>query len=182
MTMTLATEIMGALVLALGIVIFLLHSEAARLCALKVLRSRALDGAIMLVATAWFLWIVSQLGEADFGDYKIPLFAGFLVIAVGSWFYVKDFLGVRAAAALFMLIAWNLLAAAFGHYEVTARLFMVGAVYVGLFASLYFGAIPYRARDLAQWLCGHAAEARVAGAVVAAYGVWLMVVPVLFYK
>jgi hypothetical protein len=181
MSMTLATIITGVIVLALGAAVFLLNGEKARLTAIKVLRNRVLDGVLTLVAAAWFLWIVGTLGEADFGDYKVPLFIGFLAVAVGSWFYVRDFLGVRAAAVLWMLLSWHLLAAAFGHYDVPARLFAVATVYIGLIASLYFGALPFRVRDVAEWLSRHGMAARISGAAIALYGVWLCVIPVIFY-
>lgn len=181
MSMTLATIITGVIVIALGAVIFCLHGEQARLTALKVLRNRALDTVLALAASAWFLWIVANLGEADFGDYKIPLFIAFLAIAVGSWYYVKDFLGVRALSVLWMLLSWHLLSSAFGHYDVPARLFMVTTVYIGLIASLYFGALPYRVRDLAGWFTRHGALARVKGVIVMLFGAWLCAIPAIFY-
>lgn len=181
MSMTLATILFGLFLLAKGVGIFFLNGEKSRLAGMKLLRSRRVDGVLMALASAWFLWIVANLGQADFGDYKVPLFVLFLAVAAGSWFYVKDFLGVRAAAALFMMVSWHLLKAAFGHYEVPARLFMVSMVYAGLLVSLYFGAAPYRARDILEWFCKHRKISRVTGACFAAYGLWLCVVPVLFY-
>jgi hypothetical protein len=181
MSMTLATIVTGVIVLALGAAIFRLNGEKARLFALMVLRNRALDGVLTFAASAWFLWIVATLGKADFGDYKVPLFVGFLAIAIGAWYYVRDFLGVRAAAVLWMLLSWHLLAAAFGRYEAPARLFMVTAVYIGLCASLYFGALPYRARDLAEAFSRHGMAAKIVGGAMALYGVWLCVIPVIFY-
>ena len=179
--MTIATFVTGALLLILGSGVFALHNEAARQKALKALRNRAADGILMLVAAAWFLWIVSNLGEADFGDYKVPLFVAFAGISLGAWFYVKDFLGVRAVSVLWLLVSWHLLGAAFGHYEAPARLFAVGALYAGVVLSLFFGTLPYRARDLAEWLCAHGTVAKIAGTAIALYGAWLCMVPYLFY-
>jgi hypothetical protein len=179
--MTIANEIVGALVLALGVITLVLRSQKAADAALKVLRCRSLDVALMLVAAGWFLWIVSQLGEADFGNYKVPLFIAFLGIAVGAILWVRDFLGVRAFCTIFMLASWYFLGAAFGHYEVPARLFMVGVVYAGLVATLYLAAIPYRVRDISQWLPKHPAVATASGSIIVALGAWLMIVPAIFY-
>lgn len=179
--MTLASIVTGVLVILLGAGIFLLDGEKARLATLKILRNRVFDGVLAFPATAWFLWIVANLGKADFGDYKIPLFGVFLAIAVGAWFYAKDFLGIRAASVLWMLLSWHLLGAAFGHYEVPARLFMVTTVYIGLAAALLFGAQPYRVRDLAEWFCRHGKLAKIKGVTLVLFGAWLCVVPAIFY-
>jgi len=179
--MTLANEIVGAILVALGAAVFLLRCKSGEEIALKVLRCRQLDVVLMVVAAAWFLWIVANLGHADFGDYKVPLFIGFLGISTGAILWVPDFLGVRAASAIFMLASWHFLGAAFGRYDVPARLFMVGTVYAGLFAALYLAAVPYRARDLAMWLSARPSASAFAGAILAALGAWLMIVPALYY-
>jgi hypothetical protein len=181
MSMTFATILVGLILLAKGLTLFTMKGDAAFQRGLKFLRDRRVAAVLLAVASAWFLWVVINLGQADFGDYKVPLFVLFLGVAVGSWFYVPDFLGVRAGCVIFMLLAWHCLGAAFGHYEVPARLFMVSAVYVGIVFSLYMAAAPYRARDMAEWFCARPTHARVLGGLLAAYGVWLLLVPMLFY-
>lgn len=181
MSMTLANVIVGLLLVALGAAVFMLRSEAAKDVALKLLRNRTLDGVLIVIASVWFLWIVAHLGQADFGDYKNILFILFFAVAVGSWFYVKDFLGVRMVSVIYMLASWHFLASAFGHYDVFARLFMVSAVYAGLVVALYLGTVPFRARDFAEWLCKHAKAAKITGAILAAYGAWLLIIPAIFY-
>jgi hypothetical protein len=180
--MTLATLVFAVLTMLAGTVILLSGSRAAYAKILKVLRSRVADGVLLVPAAMWFLWIVLNLGQADFGDYKNILFIAFLGVAVGSWFFVPDFLCVRAACALYMLLSWHLLQAAYGHYEVPARLWMVSGVYVGLVAGLYFAAIPYRMRDLFEWLSTRTTVARIGGGVLVAYGLWTAIVPFVFYK
>jgi hypothetical protein len=181
MTMTLASILSGVIFAALGACIVTMRGEKARERYLKVLRCRVLDGVLLFLASAWFLWIVANLGQADFGDYKAVLFAVFLAIAIGAWFFVRDFLGVRAAAVLFMLCSWYFLGAAFGHYEVPARLWMVSGLYAGLVATLYLGAAPYRARDVMEFFTRHPLVSAVTGGALAVYGLWLCLVPVLFY-
>lgn len=124
---------------------------------------------------------MANLGQADFGDYKVPLFAGFFLVLVGSWFYVPDFLGVRALSIIYMLASWWLLGTALGHYELPGRLFMVTPVYIGIVFALYFGAAPYRARDIMEWFVEKRTPRLVTGSFFCAYGAWLLLVPVLFY-
>ena len=46
----------------------------------------------------WFLYILSTLGEADFGDIKIYLIAIFGVAGLLAFKYLDDFLSVRGLA------------------------------------------------------------------------------------
>ena len=179
--MSLASILTGVIVALIGASIVFMRGENARVRFLKILRNRIVDGVLLAVAAAWFLFIVLNLGEADFGDYKILLFILFFGTAIGSWFYVQDFLGVRAACVLFMLVSWKCLGAAFGHYEIPARLWMVTTIYAGLVATLYLGAAPYRARDIMEWFTRHPRASAGTGAATVALGLWLCLVPALFY-
>ncbi|MBN1403749.1 MAG: hypothetical protein JW942_04700 [Opitutales bacterium] len=181
MSMTLATILFGVLLLCKGAGMFMFRSADALAKGKALLRNRKLDTVLHLVASAWFLYVVSQLGQADFGDYKAFLFIGFLAVCVGAWFYVPDFLGVRALSAIYMLAAWWFLGAAFGHYDTPARLFMVTPVYIGLVFALYFAAAPYRVRDLMEWFAERPLAQKIFGTTFCAYGTWLLLVPALFY-
>ncbi len=159
----------------------LFRSETALTRGKALLRNRRVDTVLHLIASTWFLWVVLNLGQADFGDYKMLLFAVFGAVAVGACLYVPDFLGVRALCAIYMLLSWELLGAAFGHYEVPARIFMVAPLYLGLIFALYFAAAPYRVRDLMEWFAARPKAGLVTGGLFSAYGTWLLLVPVLFY-
>jgi len=155
---------------------FLWDGPAARHWSIRSLRDPAVTVILLGLASAWFLYKVMHLGEADFGNYRNLLFTFFLAVAVGSWFFVRDFLAVRAAAALYLLIAGVLLDAAFGLYEIPQRLFMVGAVYVGIVFALYLAAVPYRARDMLNWLYINKLRPRILGGLLAGYGLLLLAV------
>lgn len=110
---------------------------------------------------------------ADFGQYKHLLFLLFLVTAVGSFFYVPDFLAVRGLSALALLVSGTLLDAAYMQAP-QARLFLVTFVYLVIVLSLYLGASPYRLRDFFDWLYKKELRPRVAGGLMAAYGILLI--------
>lgn len=126
----------------------------------------------MGVASAWFLYGVAHLGEADFGNYRKPLLAFFFAVAVLSCFYVRDFLAVRAASILVLMTAKLLLDAAFME-EPGRRLFMVAFVYLCIVAALYLGTLPYRARDFFDWLFARGSRTFAVGSILAAYGLLL---------
>lgn len=136
---------------------------------------RSQTAAILLLGTAsvWFLYKVLHLGPADFGQYKHLLFLLFLVTAVGSFFYVPDFLAVRGLSALALLVSGTLLDAAYMQAP-QARLFLVTFVYLVIVLSLYLGASPYRLRDFFDWLYKKELRPRVAGGLMAAYGILLI--------
>ena len=131
-------------------------------------------------AAVWFLYKVTQLGPADFGQYKNLLFALFLVVAVGSFYYVPDFLAVRGLAALILLTAGVLLEAAYME-QPTARLFLVSFVYLAIVAALILGANPYKMRDFLEWLYKKELRPRVFGGIFAAYGLLLLGVALTYH-
>lgn len=131
-------------------------------------------------AAVWFLYKVTQLGPADFGQYKNLLFALFLVVAVGSFYYVPDFLAVRGLAALILLTAGVLLEAAYME-QPTARLFLVSFVYLAIVAALILGANPYKMRDFLTWLYQKELRPRVFGGIFAAYGLLLLGVALTYH-
>ena len=59
--------------------------------------------ALMLLATAWFLWILSQEAVSDFANYQSALFILFAGVGIGTCVYVQDFIAVRGLAVLFLL-------------------------------------------------------------------------------
>lgn len=131
--------------------------------------------AFLLLGTAasWFLYKIMHLGPADFGQYRHLLFLLFLVTAVGSFFFVPDFLAVRGLAALSLLISGVLLDAAYMQ-EPQTRLFLVSFVYLVIILSLYLGASPYRMRDFFDWLYKKELRPRIIGGAIAAYGALLL--------
>ena len=136
---------------------------------------RSQTAAFLLLGTAsvWFLYKVMHLGPADFGQYKHLIFLLFLVTAIGSFFFVPDFLAVRGLAALALLVSGVLLDAAYMQTPQT-RLFLVTFIYLVISLSLYLGASPYRLRDFFDWLYKEERRPRMVGGALAAYGTLLI--------
>lgn len=139
---------------------------------------RSMVAAVILFggAAVWFLWHISQLGPADFGQYKQWLLILFGVAGIGAFYYIPDFLAVRGLAALVLLSARALLDIAYMQYDQPQRLVLVTFVYVAIIAALYFGTVPYRLRDLFNWLWAKPCRARALGAVLALWAIAMFVV------
>jgi len=142
-------------------------------------RSQAAAFLLLGAATVWFLYKVLHLGPADFGQYKNFLFIIFLVTALGSFYYVPDFLAVRGLAALILMTAGVLLDAAYMQLP-QARLFLVTFVYLAIVVSLILGANPYKLRDFFDWLYTVDSRPKIFGGVFAAYGLLLIGVAFIY--
>ncbi|MGB0415314.1 MAG: hypothetical protein ACPGKS_00545 [Coraliomargarita sp.] len=136
-------------------------------------RSQPAAYLLLGVAAAWFLYYVWNLGPADFGQYRKILFVVFLATAVGSFYFVPDFLAVRGLAGLILLAAGALLEAAYMQDPQT-RLFLVTFVYAAIVVALILGASPYKMRDFLGWLYQAESRPRIFGGVFAAYGLLLV--------
>lgn len=174
MTLFQATLGTGLFLIAFG-AHFLWHGMKSAASVQAFPRSKPATYVTMGLATAWFLYEVLQLGPADFGQYRNILFAVFLVTAIGSFYFVPDFLAVRGLAGLILLTAGVLLDAAYMQAP-AARLFLVTFVYVAILVALVLGASPYKLRDFLDWLYRAETRPRIFGGIFAAYGALLTVV------
>ena len=134
-------------------------------------RSQAAAYTLLGSAAFWFLCKVTQLGPADFGQYKNLLFILFLVVTIGSFIYVPDFLAVRGFAAIILLTAGALLDVSYMQYG--TALALKAFIYIAIVIALILGANPYKLRDFLEWLYKKEARPRIFGAVFAIYGLIL---------
>ena len=127
---------------------------------------------LMGAAMIWFSIKIYTLGPADFGNYKTILLAIFLIISVSSFYFVPDFLGVRALAGLTLLIADSLLDAAYMQ-DPSSRLFLVCLIYCVILFAFILGASPYILRDTINWFFKKQIRVKILGYVLCLYGVTL---------
>ncbi len=171
MSLFLATLLPGLFLVLLGAI--LCWNGAPVAAGLRALpRSKEAAAVLFGGGALWFIWRVSQLGEADliFVSRPGPVMLAFGVLAVLSFIYAPDFLAVRGLAVLVLLAAEPLLYAAYMEWSHPQRLLMVTAVYVALGAALFVAAYPFKLRDFFDWLFGKASRPRTLGAVLLAYG------------
>lgn len=175
MSLTLATLIPGLLLLAAGVLLLLNHTGCV--AALRAFpRSRSAAYVFFTVGAAWFLHAIWNLSPADFGEYRMWLFAGFAIVAVLSFRCVPDFLAVRGLCVIVLMGAMPLLDAAYMEYDKPQRLVMVTLVYAALAAAIWLGAQPWRLRDFFTWLFARPGRTRGLGGALAAYGLLLAIV------
>lgn len=134
----------------------------------------------LLIGGGWFIWKISQLGQADFGDYKVILMLLFGATVLGSIFYVPDFLAVRGVAVIVLLAANTGLKSAFGLYDIPERLVLVSILYLAIVLALVYGTMPYKMRDTVNWLLVAPARLRGLGILFAVFGLSLGVSAFLY--
>ena len=178
MSLVLATLVAGIFLLILGLAL-ILYPAPVRNALTAFPRSRTAAFVLLVAATGLVLFNVSKLGEADFGKYKNILFAFFLMLSIGAWFRVPDFLGIRALSVLGLILAGQFLAAAYLQLP-TTRLFLVVFSYVIVLLSLYLAASPYRFRDAVARFNSSNGIRQITGGSLAVYGIILCVMPLTY--
>ncbi|HEY1792029.1 MAG TPA: hypothetical protein VGG34_03865 [Opitutaceae bacterium] len=173
MSLFAASFIPGIVLLAVGAPL-LMDVDGVKAAIKAFPRSTSVGYVVFSAATVWFLYNILHLSSADFGEYRLYLFAGFGAIAVLAFKCVPDFLGVRGASALVLLAAWPFLDAAYMEYGKPTRLFMVSFVYLCIAIAIWLGAQPWRLRDFLSWVFARQARSRGLGALFVAYGAVLV--------
>ncbi len=104
---------------------FALDKDALNKRILSFPRSQKLSLLFLGLGLVWFLvGHVSHLSEADFGDYKMLIGLAGVAIAVGSFFFVNDFLAVRGLSILMLFYSREVLDSAW-MLESQSRLLLV---------------------------------------------------------
>jgi magnesium-transporting ATPase (P-type) len=166
-----ATILVAAFLFASGL-FQLLKPEQAKSAYLALPRSKGVALVFLTLATLWFLWEIWHLGEPDFGNHKNKLLIGFAAVSVLSYFYIPDFLAVRAVCAFVLLSCDAVLDAVYMEPPIS-RLFLVGFVYLVIGISMYLASLPYRLRDFNQWLYSSKTGPKILATFLVGYGLFL---------
>ena len=169
LTLFQSTLLAGLLLIAVG-ALFASTSKRVSSLVKSFPRSRLAAYVTMGLGGAWTLYEVANLGEANYGEYRQYIFVAFALIGLLSFKYAPDFLSVRGACIVYLLLANLILGGAFGRYEEPLRLFMVAPIYVGIALSLYLGYSPFRMRDFFSWLFAADGRPRKLGLAFLIYG------------
>jgi hypothetical protein len=147
---------MLAVVLGLGYGLLQLYAlgnpEGYAAAARRFPRSLPWGYALMLLATAWFLYNVSLESIADFAAYKKHMMVAFAAIGVGACVVVKDFLAVRGLAVVLLLLAKLMLDTGRPHLGESPWILLNQSVaYVLVIVGIWLTISPWRLRDWIDW-------------------------------
>jgi hypothetical protein len=138
---------------------------------------------LMLLATAWFLWNVSQESISDFASYKNILLGGFAAVGIASCIYVRDFLAVRGLAVVLLLLAKLMVDTGRPHLDDTPWVLVIQVwAYILILAGMWLTISPWRLRDLLNWATANEKRIKTACAVRLAFGLFVLVLGLTAFR
>jgi hypothetical protein len=131
---------------------------------------------LMLLATVWFLWILSQEAVSDFANYQSTLCLLFAAVGVGTCVFVQDFIAVRGLAVVFLLVAKLMVDSGRPMLEITHWALVIQTwAYVLVVAGIWLTLSPWRLRDLLNWATANDQRVRIGSAIRLAFGLFVVV-------
>jgi hypothetical protein len=136
--------------------------------------------ALMLLATAWFCWNLSQESIADLAVYKNVLYLLFVAVGIGSCVFVQDFLAVRGLAVVLLLLAKLMVdmgrpALPHNHWVLIIQMWAYVLVVLGMWLTIS----PWRLRNWLDWLAGSPQRLKTGCSLAVAFGLFVVAVAVL---
>jgi hypothetical protein len=140
----------------------LAHPAAFTASLRKLPRSIPWGNALIGLGTIWFLWNLSQENIADFAAFKKYLLLGFAAIGIGTCIFVRDFLGARGLAVVFLLLAKLMVDTGRPHLGETPWVLVIQSwAYLLVVIGIWFTVSPYRLRDAIEWGTANATRLKV---------------------
>jgi hypothetical protein len=131
--------------------------------------------ALMLLGTAWFLWIVNQEPIADFSSYKPMMMIAFAAVGVLTCVFVQDFLAARGLAVMLLLLGKLMLDTGRPHLGQSPFVLVIQAwAYVLIVAGIWFTITPWKLRDLIEFATATENRIRIGSAVRLAFALFIV--------
>lgn len=144
------------------------------LVARKFARSVIVGHILMVLATLWFVYYVRAENLADFAKFKQYMMFGFLVIGIGTCFFVRDFLAVRGTAVLFLLLAKQMVDTGRPHLGQSSLVLVIQTwAYALVLAGIWLTISPWRLRDFVEWATANERRIRLGCGVRFALGLFI---------
>jgi hypothetical protein len=177
---------LSTLSLLLGLVVALpsgyglLKLDALKAAARRFPRHTPTGVVLMLLATVWFIFNVSQESLSDFARMKIWFFYIFGGVGLGACFFVSDFLAVRGLAVVFLLLS-KLMVDTARWVDTDWRLVIVVWAYLMVIMGMWLTVAPWRLRDWIEWATASDQRLRRLVAARLAFGLVLIVLGLLVF-
>jgi hypothetical protein len=139
---------------------------------------------LMLLGTAWFLWIVNREPISDFSAFKPYMMAAFAAVGICSCIFVQDFLAVRGLAVVLLLLGKlmvdtgrpHLPTAMFHAQQGESSWVLVNQTwaYAFIVAGIWFTVTPWKLRDFLNWATATELRVRIGSALRLAFAVFIV--------
>jgi hypothetical protein len=161
----------------LGVVQPKKFAEAAR----NFPRSLPAGYAFMLLGTFWFILNVRAESLADFEPLKPYLCLLFVLVGVGSCFFVQDFLAVRGLAVTMLMLA-KLMVDSERWADSPWKWVIAWWAYVMVVAGIWLTVSPWRLRDFLNWANANDTRVRLGSGLRAAFGLFVLALGVTVFR
>ncbi len=138
---------------------------------------------LMLLATAWFLWIVNNEPIADFSAYKPMMLGGFAAVGILSCIFVRDFLAVRGLAVIFLLLAKLMVDTGRPHLGESPFVLVIQTwAYVLVVAGIWFTVTPWKLRDLLTFATANETRVRIGSGIRLTFAIFILVLGLTVFR
>src|SRR5580692_6318078 len=141
----------------------------------KFPRNLAWGVALMLLGTAWFVWLVNNEPIADFSAFKPYMMAGFAAVGVLSCIFVQDFLAVRGLAVVMLLLGKLMVDTGRPHLGESNWVLVIQVwAYVLIVAGMWFTITPWKLRDLIEFATATQNRIRIGSLMRLAFAIFII--------
>jgi hypothetical protein len=178
---------LSTLAIVLGLIVVVINGyglfKPAEFAAMarKFPRFTPIGVVLTLAATGWFEYYLSIESVADFAAFKAYLYAGFAAVGVGACIFVQDYLAVRGAAVLMLLLA-KLMVDTARWADTEWRLVISVWAYVLVLAGMWFSVSPWRLRDIINWATATEDRVRLLSGLRFAFGVLVLALGLTVFR
>ncbi len=149
----------------------------------KFPRNLPLGIALMLLGTAWFLWIVNAEPIADFSAYKPMMMIAFAAVGILSCIFVQDFLAVRGLAVVLLLLGKLMVDTGRPHLGESPFVVVIQAwAYVFVVLGIWFTITPWKLRDILAWATASEARTRLLSGMRLAFAAFVLILGLTAFR
>ncbi len=139
--------------------------------------------ALMLLATAGFIWNVNVEPIADFSVFKPYMMTGFASVGVLACIFVQDYLAVRGLAVVMLLLAKLMVDTGRPHLGQTPWVYVIQIwAYLLVMAGIWFTVTPWKMRDLLNWATATEDRIRIGSSVRLAFAVFVLLLGLTAFR
>ena len=139
--------------------------------------------ALMLLGTAWFLWIVNAEPIADFSAYKPMMMFAFAAVGLLTCIFIQDFLAARGLAVLLLLLGKLMVDTGRPHLGESAWVLVIQAwAYVLIIAGMWFTIAPWRLRDLIEFATATENRIRIGSVLRLAFALFIIALGLTVFR
>ena len=149
----------------------------------KFPRNLPLGVLLMLLGTAWFVWLVNNEPIADFSAFKPYMMAGFVAVGVGSCIFVQDFLAVRGLAVVMLLLAKLMVDTGRPHLGESPFVVVIQVwAYFFVVMGIWFTVTPWKLRDFVNWATATEERTRLLSGVRLAFAAFVLILGLTAFR